>query len=1059
MEECKFCGYNKILASYEYCPNCGALFRATESVVESEHVKLWGGESRIVTLFFVNFIAPRAFDDPIKARQNAIYLAEIMNDIEKLVIQHGGSAYKIIPDNRILVVFGIPRASKEDLEHAIECVIAVREYCLHRMDRRDFGDWHTTYGVNTGWVFFGYIVKGLSYLTIIGDTVNVAARIAQICPLDQIFISDAVYERISHLVDAEFIGERILKGRAQPVRLYKLNQLLKEKRKPAVSRFPLLGREQEFARLIKALDTVKKRKVLKVFAITGQMGIGKTRLKEEFREYLRKQEDLQVYESYCALEIHSPYYPFKFFFREIMGITEIDDVQKIIYRIDKFVRENGLTEQDAQGLRYLFTADTRRIREERLHKIQEEIFSAVKNTLSALACKKPLVLIFEEFNRVDNLSRMLVYFLTQKLADQPIFILMVNFIPDTEFKFNLPVETIALNPLSFESVYALIKFVLDSDVDEHLADFVFRISGGNPLFVIETIRNIKRTQMIKKDDKGKWFLEREKRLPFLDDLYGVVMSGVDSLPASYRLLIDYAAVIGYSFTRKIIAGLLSDVTDIEERLTYLAKEDYIVQFRDGDDPVYIFRHNLLRDAVYTTLPMKKRKEIHKRVADLIEDKYQTCLTEYFEILAQQFLGGEEFKKAAHYFRLSGYKAKTLYSIESAINFFNIILRITEEHPEIIEEDLVLDALLNLCDLYEIKGDIQRMKSVAELGQARASKLNLKNWHLSFLERLATAFYLLNEYPKAEELFINAIESCNNEMSEVLTALYTGLGILYQAKNEPEKSLLNYNLAWVTARSNNYQQGEYDCLLNLSRMHILLGNYELSLEYLNYALNELLNEEEILEQSEVKYLMGEIYYQIGNYDWAENYFRAAFDLTRQFGFEISLRSILALTVLMSLRGDETGVKNNLDFIDKNLPLFVRDNLLAEINLKKGFVFKNLREEEKAAVFLNNALKLIQKIENRELEFWCHLFLADLAEIKALDYLKKALDIGEMLKYPPLIAHALYKLALYYQKQGIREQANYYGRKALYILDDIKNRLNPENRKYFGNKTEYVTLLEM
>ncbi|MCX7995028.1 MAG: AAA family ATPase [candidate division WOR-3 bacterium] len=1059
MGECNFCGYNQILREYEYCPSCGAKFVTAETEIESEHVKLWGGETRIATLFFVSFITTVKLDDRAKMRHNAIYLTEAMNDIEKIIVKYGGIANKIIPDNRVLGIFGVPRTQKDDLERAIECVIAVRNYCLDKIKRQELGSWHTTYGVNTGWIFFGYIVREISYLTIIGDTVNVAARISQICPADQIYITGTVYDKISHLLDAEFVGERILKGRFEPVKIYKLNSLLKEKPKPLISRFPLLGREKEFERLMNAAEEVKNTSTLKVFAITGQMGIGKTRLKEEFKDSLAKKDDFKILESYCAVEIHTPYYPFKLFFRELLEVTEFDNVQKIAEKIEKFSQGNGLSEPEARGLQHLFAADTRRIREDKLQKIQEEIFSAVRNTFIALCRKKPLVLIFEEFNRADNLSRTLVYFLIQELSSYPIFLLMVNFVPDAGFKKNLSIETINLNPLSLESVKKLVKFVLDSDIDERLVDFVFRISGGNPLFVIEAIRNVRRTQLIKKDQEGRWYLEKEKRLSFLDDLYGVVMSGVDALPSSYRLLIDYAAVVGYSFTRKIISNLLNNVADIAERLGYLVKEDYIIQYRNGDDPVYVFRHNLLRDAVYTTLPMRKRKEIHKRVADLMESIYKDCLSEHYEVLGQQFLACEDFRKAAHYFKLSGYKAKKLYAIEPALNFFNTVLRIDEEQKLLLDEELVLESLMNLCDLYEIKSDIQRMKTIAEQGRERASRSNLRRWVLLFTERMASALYLLNEYLKSEELFISAIESCDYQMSDILTTLYTGLGALYQTKNEPEKSLLNYNLAWVTAQSNNYKEGELDCLLNLSRMHLSLGNYELCLEYLNYALRELVSEKEILKFAEVKYLIGEIYRLIGNLNSAQEYYSEAFNLTKQFGFEVALRSALSLALLLSLKNDESAVKEIINFVDKNLSFLIRDSFLTEINLKKGVIFKNLKESEKAISFFNNALKLAIKLNHKELEFWCYIYLAELDEERGDDYLKNALGIGEMLKYPPLIARALYGLAVFYRNRNAREQANYYGRKALYIFDDIKSRLKPENRSYYINNPEYITLLEM
>ncbi|MEO0185380.1 MAG: AAA family ATPase, partial [candidate division WOR-3 bacterium] len=1021
-------------------------------------VKLWGGESRRATLFFVSFVNTARSIDKAAIRKNVIYLAEAMQEIEDIIKQYDGTANKILPDNRILAAFGIPKTHKDDPERAVECIMMVRDHCQNKIQKEKFGDWRISIGANTGWVFFGYVIQELSYLTVIGDAVNVAARLSQMCPPDHIYLSHSLYEAVSNIAEGEMIGERSVKGRAETVKVFELKSMNKEKKTYAASRFPLFGREKELDKLKDFAQETREKGRLKLCAIMGQMGIGKTRLKEEFKDYLTRDGSYRVFESYCAVEIHTPYYPFKLLFREYLNLNDFDSRDTISRKIDEFVSANGLTAQDAQGLKHIFVTDMRRIWGDALQKIQEEIFSAVRNFLR-IACKKnPLILIFEEFNRADNLSKLLVSYIISELNDLPIMILMVNFTEETIGKSDMPLEIISLGPLCADDVGRLIKYLLN-DVDEKLVDFVYRISGGNPLFTIETIRSIQRTQMIKQRDSGQWYLEREKRLPFLDDLYGVVMSGIDSLSSVHRLIIDYAAVVGYTFTQQIMNNLLNNVPDIQDRLDYLKNEDYIVQFRGGNDPVYIFRHNLLRDAVYTTLPMRKRKEIHKRVAELLETIYADCLSEYYENLGQQFLSCEKFEKAAHYFKLSADRAKALFSVDPAMNFYNTVLKIEEEHPGAVDLEKISDCQLNLADLYEMKGDIQRMKAIAEMGRDNARKLKIPKWDLYFSERLVFAHYLLGEYSKAEELCIGAIEQSSDQNPEIQTILYTDLGKIYLAKNEPEKSLLNHNLAWVTARSNNLKDGELPCLINLSRMHRNLGNYGLSLEYLDYALNDLLKPADIINIAEVKNLMGDIYYQIWNLEKAREFLQSAFSLTEKIGFETAIRSALNLALLNSTLGNEGEAVHYLELVDKKISLLVREGLLAEINATKAAVLLNLKHPEKSREFVNNALKLASKLNNKEIEFLCYILLASLDEVNAGDRLKEALEIAEMLKFPPLIAQALYHLAIFYYEHNDIERAHFFGRKALFVLDDVKAKLPPENQAHFVKRPEYIRLLEI
>jgi predicted ATPase/class 3 adenylate cyclase len=1059
-KECNFCGYKEILDDYSFCPNCGAqLFVSVTKETESEHVKLWGGESRIATIFFVNFINTARGVDKIRVRQNVIYLADAMDEIEKIVNKYNGTANKILPDNRILAAFGIPKTQKDDPERAIECIIAIKEYYQNKAKSGGFGDWRISFGVNTGWVFFGYIIPELSYLTIIGDTVNIAARLVQISPIDRVYMSEATYKNIVHFVNAEFIGERSVKGRAEPVKIYELKKFTKEKKTAQISKFPLLGREKEFNKLVSLAQSIKEKRALKLCAITGQMGIGKTRLKEEFKEFISRSDEFQVQETYCAVEMHTSYYPFKLLLREQLNLNKYDNQATINKKIEDFVSSSGLTEQDGMGLKHLFITDLSRSLGDRMQKIQQEIFSAIRNFLKKSSQKKPLILIFEEFNRADDMSKTLTAFLINELIDCPIFILMVNFIEDARFKEYISKEIINLTPLSFDDVKRLIKFVLNCEIDEKLGEYVYKISGGNPLFVIQTLRSIQKTGVIKQDETGHWYLEKERKVPFLDDLYGVVMSGVDALPSAHRLLIDYAAVIGYSFTKKIIANLLGDAPDIINRIEYLCNEDYIIQFRGGDDPVYIFRHNLLRDVVYSTLPMKKRKEIHKKIAELLEDIYADCLSEYYEILGQQYLSCDKYDKAGYYFKLSGDKARALYSIEPAINYYNTVLRIAEENSGAVDFELISNCYLNLCDLYEFKGDIQRMKLMAEQGLESARKTNVQRWILQFSERLAKACYLLGDYKRAEELYIEAIEKCKEDMPDILSMLYSGLGLLYSTKNEPEKSLLNYNLAWVTARNSNFKEGELLCLISLSKMHQNLGNYELCLEYLNYALTELVDVKDILTISQLKYAIGDVYYQIGNIEKAKKFLQEAFNLTEAIGFEITIELAVYLALLNVIQQNVAEANYYLELVNKKISVFVREGLLAEINLKKAIIYNYLKQYERAKEFVNNALKLATKFNNKEIKIFSLILLAELDQENADKYLKQALEIGETLKFPPLIGEVMFNLALRYHQQNDTGRASYFGRKALYIFDDIKAKLSPENKETFVRKPIYTKLLEM
>lgn len=910
--------------------------------------------------------------------------------------------------------------------------------------------------VNTGRAFFGYILEKPSFLTVIGDTINIAARLTELAPPGTILISEDIYDKVQAYVEAEGVGKKSIKGKRDQIDVYILKDIIEESKVAATQKLPFFGREKELKRLINIAEGIKKNR-LALCAIGGQMGIGKTRLKEEFKRYLAEDKTYNFFETHCAIEIQSPYYPFRFLIREYFKLNEFDSQEEMANRIDKIIAEKGLSPMDARGVKHLFLTNLRRLQYEQVREINEEIFAAIKNLIRYECRTQPLVLIFEEFNKADVMTKDLVTYLLSELENEPLMFLMVNI--SKEFIMNLftPIEEINLTPLSLKDIYDLSKFILQ-DVDEKLIEFVYHAAGGNPLFTIEAIRHSRRTKLIK-EVSGRWFLVREQQLPFLDDLYGVVMSTIDSLSSQYRLILDYASVIGYGFSLRMLNELLSR-SDLTEQLNYLVNEGYIILSRDEQDPIYFFRHNLLKDAAYSILPLKKRKEIHQQVAGLFEKLYTDQLSDFYENIGHHYLSCESFKKAASYLKLAGDKAKNLYAIERALSFYNTVLKIKKDADEEIPNDLIRDILLSLTDLYEITGDIPKMQKIAYEGIQSARKDKDFENEIIFSERNGYALILNSQFNEAEELLLVSVQRCNEKMGNILTILYSDLGVLYTTEYEYEKGVLYYNLAWNIARSAGIKNGEVSCLLNLAQLHRNLGNYEQALDYLNYTLENLLSPEDMRLTTQFKYHISDINFQIWNLEKTTNLLQETLSVSESIGnIEIYIKSALGLAVINSINGNHEEAEKYLKFVDKKISFFIRESLLAEVNLNKALIYYNKNDFRKAKDYLINNLEIARRLRNKEIECRCNLLLSLIDKNTSIENAKKALEIAEALKLPPLIALAMYGLAHIFVQNNEIDKARYYGTKALLLFDDLKSKLSEEDRQFYIHKPEYVKLLEI
>jgi len=1058
MIKCPFCDYQQIDEKVIFCTNCGSrITDDTKQSSASERLKFWGGELRMLSVFFVSFLGFEKLIGKKVYRDIMINLRECMTDVEAIIQQFDGTSNQIIPDKRILGIFGAPKAHKDDPIRAVRCAWQIKDWWKKKKNEVKFlGSVDLTIGINTGRAFFGYILEESSFLTVIGDMINTAARLTEISLPDEILMGENTRDRVLEYVDVQHIGERSIKGRSSKVNVYRIENIRKESEVFPSQKIPIFGREAELKKLIDIAKSLKKGKA-RVCLITGQMGIGKTRLQEEFQNFLAEDRSFNFVEVHCSAELSSPYFAFDFLLRHYLKLDVFDDKKKLADEIDEIIAQKGLSPLNAKGLKHLFLTDLQRLKRDEIFTINEEIYTAVKNLIKYESQKTPLIMIFEEFNKADEMTKHLISYLLQELKNKPVMFVLVNGPKDFITNIEIVIEEINLTPLSLKDIKNLVDFILN-DVDDKLVEFMYKSAGGNPLFTIAAVRNTLRTKLIKKVS-GHWRLEKEQHLPFLDDLYGVVMSTIDSLPGDYRLIIDYASVIGYRFSYRVLKGLF-ERTKLKEQLNHLVEEGYIILSQNDKDPMYVFRHNLLKDAAYTVLPLRKRKEIHQVVANLYEKLYVDQLSDFYEDIGYHYLSGENYKKTTKYYKLAGDKSKNLYAIEQALYFYNTVLKLNKDSEDQVDIDTMQDVLLNLTDLYEITGDVQKMKKAAEYGLRIARKDKNTENEVNFTERYAYVLFLLNNFNKAEELLLSSVEQCNDDMVEILSILYSDLGILYQNKYEYEKSVLNYNLSWNTARTNQIKRGEILCLFNLSQLHRNLGNYEKALDYLNYGLNNLIPADNMRWVVQFKYMIADINYQMWNLKKAKNFLLECLEISDDIGnVEVYLKSALDLAIIHTNKAKSKEAKRYLQLADKKVSLFIRENLLAEINLKKAMIYYNESNQKRVKDYTMNALKIAQKFNQKEIEFYCYNLLSLIDTESSLEHAKKVLDIAEMIKLPPLIAAGLFRMTEIFTQANDFERARYYGRKALRVYDDLKFNLNDENRQCYIRRPEYMKLLEI
>lgn len=546
---------------------------------------------------------------------------------------------------KIILVAGAPRATPRDEEGML---LAVREVVE--------GDppLPIRVGVNRGHVFAGDI--GPHYrrtYTVMGDAVNLAARLMAAAAPGEVLASPEVLERSSTPFEAEELEAFHVKGKAKAVRALRLGPPLAGRRE-AAAETPLIGREEEMAAFERALGDARSGEG-RVVEIVGDAGIGKSRLLAEVRS---RAGDLGILSAACeTYERSTPYFPFRALLREALGVHQEAAGAEAGARLRSVVEEDApdllpwlpllASVLDAEAPPTPETRDLdERFRRERLGRVVARL----------LATRGPLLASFEDVQWIDEASGDLLERLVAVAGDHPWLLCVTRQTEETGFVApSLPhVETLRPAPLSTDDAAALVGAATgDTPLAPHEIALLARRSAGNPLLLRELVSAARATGGV-------------EELP--DSVEVLVAERVDRLPAAERAVLRRAAVLGPGFTLDLLEGLLPEDLRAAPRMEGLG------EFLEEESPgAFRFRHKLIRDAVYEGLRYSLRRELHGQAGDAIE-RSSPDPEEHAALLSVHFLESGRLEKAWLYARVAGDRARELYANVEAEACYSRALR-------------------------------------------------------------------------------------------------------------------------------------------------------------------------------------------------------------------------------------------------------------------------------------------------------------------------------------------------------------------------------------------------
>jgi class 3 adenylate cyclase/tetratricopeptide (TPR) repeat protein len=606
---------------------------------------------------------------------------------------------------RIVLAAGVPRTSGDDEGRLLRTLRAA-------VDAQVPLPLHV--GVSRGRVFAGQV--GATYrrtYTVLGDTAALAARLMARAEASQILVAVDVLERADARFDAAELEPFQLKGKATPVRAAALGRLLEARKVQSARDLPFVDRERERAVLGASVAPVSMGFGTLV-ELVGEPGIGKSRLAAELRRLCGEMTVLTVTcDQYAST---TPYRAFRDLLRSLLAVDLSGDPVG-----NRRALAARLAEVDSELVPWVpLLSAPLDVEVESSVEVDElepafrraRLHGLVSSFLAGLL-DAPTLLLFEDVHWMDEASSELLRHIGTQLPTRPWLACTTRRPVSGGFSAAdgtppLPAFTLRLEPLPAEDARTLVRAAAgETGLRDDEVEAIAERAAGNPLFLQE-LASVR--------DSG----DDSEDLP--DNVGSLVAVRIDGLSPPDRTLLRWASVFGMSFPGSVIQAVLEDDPSAAADSDAW---DRLIEFVERDPEVaggFRFRHALIRDAAYEGLPFRRRRELHGRLAAVLEAQFAGRTSEIAELLSLHFYRAGERAGNWRYSSEAGRRAQEKWANVEAAEFYRRALEGARSMPGLPREDVarVWEALGDCLQLSGMFNDAATAFAAARRGSPKAA---------------------------------------------------------------------------------------------------------------------------------------------------------------------------------------------------------------------------------------------------------------------------------------------------------------------------------------------------
>ena len=967
--------------------------------------------------------------------------------------------------------FGAPVSFENNAERALELATTI-ENAAQKLQKNATLQYKM--GITAGVAYTGIVGgKERCQYAAVGNQVNLAARLMSHANWGEILVNQEI-QKTRHF-NFKHTGDIQYKGIQGGIPTYLLTGRNIDDHPDYLGK--MIGREKELISLQNFAQEVFTQHAPGISYIYGEAGIGKSRISYELKKNLQKDSNVTCFTCQADQILQKPFNPFVYFlknyFEQSPENSKSDNRQSFDKKFQQLLNQISLVKhKEAQEI-YLEISRTRSVLAAQIGiKFPDSLWEQLdakgkyQNTLSAIitlfkaeSMINPLLIELEDGHWFDESSIDLVSELIRQLPNYPTCILVTSRYADDGSKPSIirkeileeeviQYHEIDLNILHPDVLLDLATSRLGGTLQKEFFKLLERLTNGNPFYAEQLLEYFSESDLLIKVN-DQWIL-KDKSIRLSSSINSILMARIDRLSDLVKETVKAAAVIGREFELPVLTEVMNthhSFAALDNNKNNLLREQIITAekgqiWRAMNELRYIFKHSLLREAVYDMQLRTRLREVHFSIAKAIEKVYADNLEDKYLDLSFHYEQADKEDQTIVYTKKAAIIARKNFQNKSALQLYNKLIRLLENKPD--QQQELINALLRKADILELIGQWQECETVLTTALQNAKALKHDGQLGKTYNSFGHLLILTGQYTKAKNHLEKAIAhfEANGDEYGLLKA-YGNLGNQYFRQGQYRKAEEYFIKSIELSKQFSSNSATAQIVANLGLTYMNLGDFDAGIRYQKAQLEKCQEMKDKPGMAILSTNLGIVHFEKGEHDAALDWYQQGLELSQELGN----KQLIAITIgcigsVYERKGDYEKAMYNFEKdlevaeeLGDKQGIAITLGLIGQLHTVKGEFDKAIQFLERQLAICRelNYQKGIAKAVNTLGDIYHHKTQSDIS----IKYYDLAIDVARKIDNKLVLGESLVEKGNPLLAQGKVEEAQATQKEALKIAKQLGN----------------------